>query len=194
MLLQMLSALDRHDARTLPSAHRLVLLVLADLADARARVVMDDDAVKRLARRTGLGVREAKRLLHELEFAVWVQREPQHKAKTSPVYVVRCEGGKIHGLPASSADVSEKLPDEARGTVDDLLDALNRGAENEHPWCVKTLQRVLDRGGRLTDNERRRLREIRDEESLPEPRPRRSFGGTSTLQTGGTWKPKGAPP
>src|SRR5579864_9251432 len=95
MLFGMLRAFERYDAAALPPLHRLALLVLADLADERAHVRVDTAAVAAFAKRMGVGVREARALVAELSAALWLERDPRQKASSSPVYVVRLEGGRI---------------------------------------------------------------------------------------------------
>jgi hypothetical protein len=212
----MLHAFDRHKSAELPPLHRLVLVVLADVADERARVRLDRTTVAIVAKRTGLGVREVQALLRELRDAVWIESDLRQKGSAS-VYVVRLEGGRIvprpldagappdEGAPGASplSGVAAKPEPTAPLTLhalmqqrpaDDLLGVLSRGVDQRHPWCMSTMQRMLERGGRLTENERKRLREISEESAAPRGPARRRFTSTSTLQTGGTWKPKGAPP
>jgi hypothetical protein len=208
----MLHAFDRHRSAELPPLHRLLLVVLADVADERARVRLDRATVGIVAKRTGLGVREVQGLLRELRDAVWIESDLRQKGSSS-VYVVRLEGGRIVRRPegAEPPPTAGAPPFEAvagaapaapltlsallrQRPADDLLGVLHRGVEQKHPWCLSTMERVLERGGRLTENERKRLREIADESTTARAFPRRRYGGASTLQTGGTWKPKGAPP
>lgn len=89
--------------------------------------------------------------------------------------------------PASIADLAEQKP------KDDLLAVLARGVEQGHSWCISVAERVLERGGRITDNERKRLREIRDEANAPTKR----AGRVSSVQPMGPYRPtgkaKGAP-
>lgn len=76
----------------------------------------------------------------------------------------------------------------AKRPGDDLLVVLQRGSENGHPWCVEALPRILERGGRLTEPERKALRKIRDESAHRRAR----NSATSSLQPMGNWRPKGA--
>ena len=66
---------------------------------------------------------------------------------------------------------------------DDLVAVLVRNAEKGNRWCKSLADRLLEGGGRITLNERKRLREIRDQPPRRDP-------GTSSLQPKGNWKPQ----
>lgn len=83
--------------------------------------------------------------------------------------------------PVTLAELAAQRP------ADELLTVLVRGAERGHPWCASVAQRLLERGGRLTDNERKALRRIRDEGEKTSQR-------VSALQPKGPWRPKGRAP
>jgi hypothetical protein len=72
--------------------------------------------------------------------------------------------------PAPSAPTLAALAETPGRADGGLLGTLARQADAGHPWCVTTAPRVLARGGRLTDLERARLREIGAEEAAPKAR------------------------
>lgn len=72
--------------------------------------------------------------------------------------------------PAPSAPTLAALAETPGRADGGLLGTLARQADAGHPWCVTTAPRVLARGGRLTDPERARLREIGAEEATPKAR------------------------
>jgi hypothetical protein len=84
-------------------------------------------------------------------------------------------------IPSRSPTTLGALLAERAG--DDLLLVLSRGADEGNAWCKTTVEHVLERGGVITPNERKRLAQMRDEPRRPR--------GTSSLQSAGTWKPKG---
>lgn len=200
MLFGLLRAIERYDAKTLPPPHRLVLVVLADMADERAQLRLSADAVKVVARRTGLGERQVRTRVKELEAALWLERDGKGG------HTVRLEGGRV--VPRRDDEPSDSqapaiAPEPVSLTTralmkphpaKDLLGVLQRGAEEGHEWCKNTLERVMMRGGRVTELERRTLVAMNQERLEPRGAQRRRYRGASTLQSGSTWKAKGAPP
>jgi hypothetical protein len=65
--------------------------------------------------------------------------------------------------------------------ADDLLAVLARSAK-VNAWAAAVAVRLLERGARLTEGERRRLREMRDEQG--------ARAESSTLQPMGPWRPR----
>lgn len=91
----------------------------------------------------------------------------------------------VHGSPdALSARTGEEPGEapEAPGFVvralaeqhpsDTLLGFLAELVDRGHPWATTTAERIAQRGGRLTDPERRTIRQIRDDEARAASRPR----------------------
>ncbi|MFS8065737.1 MAG: helix-turn-helix domain-containing protein [Byssovorax sp.] len=225
MLFAMLRTFERYGSDDLPPLHRLVLITLADLADARGYI---HPVVATVAKRTGLSTREVKKILNELHFALWLERAPRQTEKSSTLYVVRLEGGPIVPMRSETSTIQgEAIPNPSVGKsngvtkassalrplnavsgtlskaplsiqsllaqrpADNLLAVLRRGAETGHTWCASTLTRVLERGGRLTEGERKRLREISSEKVAGGTTSRANRNGVSSLQPMGNWRPKG---
>jgi hypothetical protein len=82
-------------------------------------------------------------------------------------HALGCSRPGYHPVTAPTLAALAETPGRADGG---LLGTLARQADAGHPWCVTTAPRVLARGGRLTDPERARLREIGAEEAAPKAR------------------------
>jgi hypothetical protein len=83
--------------------------------------------------------------------------------------------------PKTIVDLAKQRPG------DDLLAVLCRGAEQGNEWCTRVADRVLERGGAITEKERKVLRQMRDEGARASPGTR-----TSARQPLGNFRRKGA--
>jgi hypothetical protein len=172
-----------------------VKAVLADLRSARWFCANDDPIVHL---RAGLPVPKRKTVnadVAQSEFAERAMSGPTVRApsdvQSTPIPPTDSRWGtqRRHDVGANPPlNTPSRAPLTMAGLLqqrpgDDLLAVLSRGAEEGNRWCQATAEYVLENGGAITPDQRKRLRQIRDQ-------PRRDRG-TSSLQPAGNWRPKG---